>query len=207
MVTVGESTHERVYNCATLFFPPPPLPTQDCWVDNVQSVVAPFVLGLADGYNSHLQSGGIIFVRSKDSTIQNCSMGKPQNRGGGGNGYLFEVMRSNHILIKDCQAEEGRHNFIQNFDFGTSGCVFLRTFSQKGKAVSLQSDKEGIFGTLGRSEYHHSLAMGNLVDNSTVLDGWKAANRGSQSSGAGHTSSQNVFWNMRGDGDLVSYQV
>jgi hypothetical protein len=48
--------------------------------------------------------------------------------------------------------------------------------------------------------------MANLVDQSEISDGWLAYNRGMESSGAGHTSTQNVFWNTSGSGAIASFQ-
>ena len=55
-----------------------------------------------------------------------------ENIGGGGNGYLFEVRQSMRILFRDCVAKKGRHNFIQNWGFGTTGCVWLQVESEDG---------------------------------------------------------------------------
>jgi hypothetical protein len=57
---------------------------------------------------------------------------------------------------------------------------------------------DGINPLVGFSEFHHSLAMANLIDNATSNDGWGALNRGDESSGAGHTATENVFLNVRG---------
>ncbi len=164
---------------------------RDAWVSNVESWVSPLV---SDG--SHLQSGGISIVRSKRVTVSGTTMQRAQNRGEGGNGYLFEISRSNEVLIADSRGVHGRHNFIQNWDFGTSGCVFLRCHSSGGNT--------GLFPTY--SEFHHSLAMANLVDSCTVEDGWSAVNRGAYSSGAGTTATETVFWNVSGGGVLRSTQ-
>ena len=97
----------------------------------------------------------------------------------------------------------GRHNFIQNWDFGTSGCVFVRTTSRDGRAMIGATSP---VGGVGYSEFHHALAMANLIDDSDVDDGWAAVNRGSFSSGAGHTATESVFWNLRGEGGVRSFQ-
>ena len=131
-------------------------------------------------------------------------MEKSQNRGGGGCGYLFEVRVSNEILFVDCTARAGRHNFIQNWGFGVTGCVWLRCFSEDGFAVSLQGLP--FIGQTGFSEFHHSLATGNLIDSSTFHDGFKAVNRQDWSTGAGHTATQNIFWNNSGNGKIHSRQ-
>ena len=170
--------------------------SKDCWLRNVHSFAA-------RGYTAHLASGGVKVLSSKRLTLEGSNMAKAENRGGGGNGYLFEISQSGEVLLKNNIADGGRHNFIQNWGFGTSGCVFLRCQSRNGRALIADWDFVGITGF---SEFHHSLAMGNLVDQGEYDDGFEAKNRGSYSSGAGHTSTQNVFWNVGGKGVLRSRQ-
>jgi hypothetical protein len=174
----------------------------DCWVRDVRSVPSPYATGASDDDDVayHLQSSGILVEGSKRITIAETSMELSQHRGSGGNGYLFEVSRSNEVLFVDVAANAGRHNLIQNWDFGTSGCVFLRCSTANGGGTEFG------FPTPAFSEYHHSLAMANLVDSSTVSDGFRAVNRGAESSGAGHSSTQSVLWNARGGGYLASKQ-
>lgn len=69
--------------------------------------------------------------------------------------------------------------------------------------MASKSDTLSITGT---SEFHHSLAMKNLIDDSVTSDGWKCINRGLESSGAGHAGTSNVFWNVRGTGLVASKQ-
>ncbi|MFV8751366.1 glycosyl hydrolase family 28-related protein [Nannocystaceae bacterium ST9] len=171
----------------------------DGWVRRVHS----FMSSNDDGHERHLASGGILIEASKRVTVADSIMAKPQNRGDGGNGYLFEITRSNEILVRDCEAHEGRHNFIQNWDFGTSGCVWLRDRSEGGMAFNNSSEQGG---QLGYSEFHHSLAMANLIDDCVVEDGWQGVNRIGFSSGAGHSATQNVFWHVQGGGMLRSFQ-
>ena len=173
---------------------------KDCWVRDVASYESPHS---SDDRGKHLMSGGLEVRESKRVTIADTVLEQAQNRGGGGNGYLFEITRSNEVLVRDCTGRAGRHNFIQNWDFGTSGCVWLRTVSEDGRALTSSGDS---LGTLGFSEYHHSLAMANLVDDSFTSDGWQCTNRNDWSSGAGHAGTQNVFWNVRGPGFLRSFQ-
>jgi hypothetical protein len=173
---------------------------KDVWVRRVESFSAP---GSPSSDGDHLASGGIRVLDSRRVTVSECVLAEAQNRGGGGNGYLFEVSRSNEVLFVDDVARAGRHNFIQNWDFGTSGCVFLRTRSEDGRALFADWDP---VGTVGYSEYHHSLATANLVDDSFVSDGWQAVNRQDESSGAGHSATRCVFWNLRGGGQLRSLQ-
>jgi hypothetical protein len=165
---------------------------QDAWIRRVRSWAPP-------GDTEHLQSGGIYVQQSRRVTIADVVLGEAQHRGDGGNGYLFEISRSNEVLVRDSEGHAGRHNFVQNWDFGTSGCVFLRTWSEGGVI-------EGVLRTVGSSECHHSLATANLVDDSVVDDGWQCVNRRLESSGAGHSGTQNAFWNLRGTGTLRSLQ-
>jgi hypothetical protein len=174
--------------------------TKDCWMRRVGSYESPN--GSGQGY--HLLSGGVKVQQSKRVTISDTTFEAPQNRGDGGNGYLFEITRSSEILTRDSTARAGRHNFVQNWDFGTSGCVWLRTLSTEGRSLFAEWD---IIGQVGFSEFHHSLAMANLIDDSITDDGWQGVNRKDWSSGAGHSSTQNVFWNLRGNGQLKSFQA
>lgn len=171
---------------------------KDGWVRNVQTFVSP-----ADPQGEyHLQNSGIRLLASKRFTIADCILEKAQNRGGSGCGYLYHITTSNEVLIRDCIGRWGRHNFIQNWDFGTTGCVFLRCETANGRII--ESVDATLF-SLGSSEYHHSLAMACLVDQCTVQDGWSGVNRGTESTGAGHSVTENVFWNTTGSGVIRSW--
>jgi hypothetical protein len=170
---------------------------RDCVVDDVASFEPPGAEG------AHLQSGGIQVYGSKRVTIANTSMSNAQNRGSGGNGYLFEVQQSSDILTRDSVGDAGRHNFIANWGFGTAGCVWLRVHSLEGREVP---EPGAAFTTIGDSEFHHSLATANLIDSSRLDDGWAGINRKDHSTGAGHTVTETVFWNVSGNGRVVSFQ-
>jgi hypothetical protein len=163
---------------------------EDGWVLDVSSY-AP--ANPPDSRDDHLMSGGILVSDSRRVTIANCTLAEAQHRGDGGAGYLFEISRSGEVLVRDSVGRAGRHNFIQNWDFGTSGCVWLRTESLDGRAFGGDWDPVGLPGL---SEYHHSLAMANLVDDSMANDGWQGVNRHAESSGAGHTATECVFWRL-----------
>jgi len=173
---------------------------RDCWVQDVASFESP---NSSDDRGRHLLSGGIKVQDSKRVTITDTVMEHAQNRGGGGNGYLFEVSRSSDVLIRDCLGRAGRHNFIQNWDFGTSGIVWLRTTSLDGRSLPWQGEDSAL---VGFSEFHHSLAMANAIDASYTNDGWGAVNRRTFSSGAGHSATESVFWNLTGPGEVKSFQ-
>ena len=172
---------------------------KDSWIRNVHSFASP--LNQADDF--HLQNCGIRVLESKRVTVADCMMANAQNRGGGGCGYLFEVTKSNEVLFRDCHAANGRHNFIQNWDFGTTGCVWLRCSSSGSRNV-LSRDLP--VGLPAYCEFHHSLAMACLVDSCDLDDGWYGGNRMYWSSGAGHTVTQSVYWNTAGSGRIRSWQ-
>ncbi len=161
----------------------------DAWIDGLTS----FASTLGDG-EAHVMSGGIKILDSHRVTVQRSEISFAQNRGPGGNGYLFEVSRSNEVLFADDVARRGRHGFIQNWDHGTSGVVWLRCQSLDGQSLT----SRGGIPLVGLSEFHHSLATANLIDSNTANDGWAAVNRNGYSSGAGHSAKENVFWNHRG---------
>lgn len=176
---------------------------KDAWVRNVESFSSPRATGQAAGL--HLQNGGIYVGHSKRVTIAQTVMAKAENRGENGSGYLFEISQSSEVLTVDSTATAGRHNFIQNWGFGTSGCVWLRCASAGGLNMTHNIKIPGV-GIPAYSEFHHSLAMANLIDSCTLDDGFQAVDRGSESTGAGATSTENVFWNNRGKGILRSKQ-
>jgi len=168
---------------------------KDCVVRDVESVAG------QGGY--HLANGGLVVRDSKRVTVERVMLARAQNRGDGGSGYLFEVSTSSEVLFRDSQGVEGRHNFIQNWDFGTSGVVWQRITSSGSRAFSDASDKSGLPAA---SEFHHSLAMGCLIEQARIDDAWQALNRLFWSSGAGHTATETVLWNLTGSGRVLSQQ-
>ncbi|MEP7122497.1 MAG: glycosyl hydrolase family 28-related protein [Byssovorax sp.] len=177
--------------------------TRDCWIRGVSSFSSPAAPTSGPGVGAHLQSGGILVEESKRVTVADSHLGLAENRGDGGSGYLFEIQRSSEVLLRDDVGENGRHNFIQNWGFGTTGCVFLRVESRGGVAMI---NKDDTLGLTGLSEFHHSLATANLIDSSTFDDGFSIVNRGDESTGAGLAGTENVLWNLRGKGTLRSLQ-
>lgn len=175
---------------------------KDCWMRNVASFDPPTGPTSSYGQDDHLQSGGLVVRASKRVTVADSELSRGEHKGGGGNGYLFEVRQSSEVLFRDLVAIYGRHNFIQNWGFGVTGCVWLRVHSAYGNTWINQS----LPGLPGYSEFHHSLALANLIDSSNFDDGWSIVNRGSESTYAGHTGTQTVIWNTSGTGVLRSRQ-
>jgi hypothetical protein len=172
---------------------------QDAFVRDVGSYASP----LAAEQTHHLQSGGVYVVESKRVTVAASAMEHAQNHGDNGAGYAFESSLSNEILFREDVASDVRHAFIQNWDFGSNGLVFLRCTASGDTAVNTP------FTVPGTSEFHHRLAMANLYDSTHDSSGFNAYNRQTDSSNSGHSSTQNVFWNISGDGPnsvLKSYQ-
>ena len=174
----------------------------DGWIRDVSSFASPSAPTEGEGAGAHLASGGLLIGASNRVTVADCVLAEAQNLGPDGNGYLFEVRASSEILFRDCEGRAGRHAFIQNWGFGTSGCVWLRVHSVGGRALA----SRGGLALLGPSEFHHSLAMANLVDSCVLDDGWVGVNRREQSSGAGHSATEDVFWNTTGAGVIRSFQ-
>ena len=176
---------------------------KDGWVREVRTFTPPTAPTSGYGIGTHLQSGGILISNAKRVTVADTVLQNAEHRGDGGNGYLFEIRQSSEILTRDCEGHDGRHNFIQNWGFGTTGCVWLRVWSSGGRAVQ---SEQFPFGFIGFSEFHHSLATANLIDSSTFDDGWSIENRRDWSTGAGVTGTETVMWNTDGRGALKSYQ-
>jgi hypothetical protein len=178
----------------------------DAWVTDVHSMPASGATGRSstDKTPYHLRSGGILIENAKRVSVLGASMAYPQNRGSGGNGYLYEVSRTSEVLFADSEGRSGRHNFIQNWGFGNSGTVFLRCTSVGSEMLSL------IGGVLtpepSQSEHHHSLSMATLVDRCRLDDGFLSENRGAYSDGAGHSATQSVAWGSFGTGKITSKQ-
>ena len=148
---------------------------RDGWIHDVAS----FVPSENTASGVHLLSNGLLFTTSAFRfTISDCSLGRPEYRGGGGNGYLYHV-QGNDLLFADNRATDARHGFTLNQ--ATSGNVFLRT----AIVTSRYSD-----------DSHRFLSQANLYDSTSLDQGWlSTVNRGSTSSGAGFTSTAHVFWN------------
>jgi hypothetical protein len=179
---------------------------KDCWARDVHSFESP------DCPPFHLRSFGFNIKHSKQVTVADCRLARPQNRGGGGNGYLFNLAASNEVLFRDCTGRHGRHNFNACWAFGNSGNVFLRIQTSDGNGYYNWNHREADMRGKRKpwlnmaSDYHMALSIACLVDNSVIDDAWSCRNRGKMSSHSGHTATQCAFWNNRGKGYIRSFQ-
>ncbi|CAN5735517.1 hypothetical protein BH09VER1_BH09VER1_39800 [soil metagenome] len=151
---------------------------ENCWMRRVNSFCP-------DGNTSgiHVLSNGIKLERSRFVTIEKCDWKNTQYKGGGGNGYLY-TLHSEECLIRDCRAENGRHNYDLAMMY-CSGNVILGCVTKDGRLAS---------------DFHMYFAVANLFD-STTCDGDTLEAKYRPYGGPpthGVTTSQSVFWNTFG---------
>lgn len=148
--------------------------TIDGWIDDVDTFLPD---GNATG--AHVLSVGISFDNSVARvSIDHCDWGRPQYRGGGGNGYLFQLLGTD-ILVTRSSATNARHGFLINY--AASGIVF---------------HEDTVITSRMADDSHRFLAHANLYDQVDLQGGWlQTVNRGTTSTGAGFTGTQHVFWN------------
>ena len=132
--------------------------------------------------NWHTLSNIILVSQSRNVTVRNCVVARPEYEGGGGNGYGY-TLRGSDCLITDCTAFHTRHNY----DFKsmwTSGNVIFRCETRDGRLPS---------------DFHMHLSPANLFD-STYVDGdfLQAVYRPYGTIIHGHSTTESVFWNTYG---------
>lgn len=155
----------------------------DAWARNVHS----YRPAANDaGYDYHLLSSGIHTSNTRNVTIADCVMQKPLFRGAGGNGYLYELV-GNDNLIMNSKAVEGRHNYTFSH-MRTNGNVIRNSISVDPTHVI---------------DFHQYLSASNLLDGLQLYgDRIEASVRPYPSSQQnykhGHTTSQTVIWNTYG---------
>lgn len=155
----------------------------DAWARNVHTYRPP---ANSEGYDYHILSSGIVTSNTRNVTIMDSDMRKPLYRGAGGNGYLYELV-GNDNLILNSNAEEGRHNYTFSH-MRTSGNVIRNSISKYPSHVI---------------DFHQYLSMSNLLDGMQLYgDTIEASIRPYPSSSTtykhGVTTSQTVIWNTTG---------
>lgn len=152
---------------------------ENCWVKGI-STYAPE----GNQPSIHVLSNMLVLARSRCVTVKDCDLRFAQYRGGGGNGYLYNL-QGQECLVVDCHAEGGRHNY----DFGTMAC--------SGNVISRCLAKDGKLG----SDFHMFLSMANLLDQMTCDGDFLEARYYRPWGGNpvhGVTTTQSVFWNTKG---------
>jgi len=122
-------------------------------------------------------------------TIRDCKSLEPVGPKRGGRRYTYNVGgNALGILVYNCFAEDGRHDFV----------VGARTMGPNAfvKCTALRG---------GQSEPHHRWGAGTLYDNVEMIDGGSLAaiNRGDSGSGHGWAGANTVFWNCAADNIVV----
>ncbi len=141
----------------------------------------------------HIASKGITLDESRNVTIYNTTIGTPSFRGGGGNGYLYDISASDNLLFQ-VKANNGRHNFLFT-NMRTSGNVVLDSNTHQ----DLPSDKAGFEYKSGiHSDLHGRMPIANLFDNMTFDNDTYYAYYMIGSNAKGQNSTQTTFWNSHG---------
>ncbi|MDT8299323.1 MAG: hypothetical protein RQ801_13545, partial [Spirochaetaceae bacterium] len=164
------------------------------WISDIHSYQPP-----GNSSTSHLLSNGIRVSRSFQVTVRNCALRRPQYGGGGGNGYMYQLIHVNECLLTNCLAEFSRHGFSLSLA-GSSGNVFLRC---EDRETQRATGHTGSYVTSGAgSDNHMHFSHSNLWDSCHAHNSfWSAHHRG-KSGSIPHalSSALSVFWNTSGSG-------
>lgn len=152
----------------------------NCWAKNISSFRP-----TENTKDIHFVSNALRVVESRNVTVDNCKLQKPQYRGGGGNGYMF-TFEGSDCLISNCWAKDARHNYSFKSMF-THGNVLYNCTSITPRYST---------------DFHMHMSVTNLIDN-FVADGDYVDARfrpwgGISGSMHGHVTSESVIWNTKG---------
>lgn len=152
---------------------------ENCWIKSV-STYRP----VENTTNTHILSNCLLVKNSRFVTVEDCDFRNTLYNGEGGNGYLYCLM-SNDCLIKNCYAENARHNY----DF--------KMMESNGNVILNCKSKNPRFP----SDFHMMLSMANLFDG-FISDGdfIDASFRpyGTPGKVHMHSTTQSVIWNTIG---------
>jgi hypothetical protein len=149
----------------------------DCWIKNVSSYGPS-----SNSRDVQILSNGIRLYYTRNVTIDQSYMAKPQYEGAGGNGYGFTIQAQEN-LITNSKGYHTRHNFSFT-KLVTSGNVLYNCITERGRY---------------ETDFHMWLSMANLIDNMTVeFEELRATYRTSGTVVHGQTTTQSVFWNTHG---------
>lgn len=148
------------------------------WIRNVHTARPE-----GNAQNVHMVSNGILLSMSRNITIADCILQRPQYRGGGGNGYGI-IFQGSDCLVTATRVMHCRHNFSFK-SLWTTGNVVHRSRAEHGMLAS---------------DFHMHLSPANLFDAVTVNRDWlEARYRPYGTIIHGHTTTQSVFWNTQGE--------
>lgn len=149
---------------------------ENCWAKSLATYKP-----AENSLNVHVLSNCLTLNNCRFVTVENCNFQKSQYKGEGGNGYMY-CLESNDCLLKNCYAENGRHNY----DF--------KMMESNGNVILNCKSKDPRLG----SDFHMQLSMANLIDG-FVSDGdyIDASFRpfGSPEKMHMHSTTQSVIWN------------
>lgn len=128
----------------------------------------------------HVSYAAVRISESRFVTVRDCKSLQPVGPVRGGKRYTYAIGGGNNVLVYNCYAEDGRHDFVIGARMA-GPFVFLRSTAVRG----------------GQSEPHARWGVGTLYDNITMKDGGTLAaiNRGDSGSGHGWAAANTVFWN------------
>jgi len=157
----------------------------NCWAKDIHSYAAGNPHDTRLGYVPHMTSNGFGIGQSARITIDNCNFSYPQYRGGGGNGYGWDISASD-ILITNSVSTATRHAYA--FKHAHTSGVVVHNFRSNNNTLA--------------SDFHMYLSMSNLIDNQTVnsdfIESVVRPYGGTAGNRHGHSSTQTVIWNTNG---------
>jgi hypothetical protein len=151
---------------------------RDSWIRRVNTYRPP-----GNTRDAHILSNGFILNDCRFITMIDCHLANPIFVGGGGNGYLVSF-GGNENLLEKSTLTRARHAFSHRGG-QTSGNVIIDVRIERGSGA----------------DWHMQLSPANLADNVTasedLIEAWSY--RGNGSVEHGHTTTETVIWNTRGE--------
>lgn len=151
---------------------------QNCWVKKVNTYKP-----AQNSVDIHVLSNCLLANMCRGITVDSCFFQKPQYEGGGGNGYMF-TLHANDCLIKNCRANDSRHNYDLKMPY-SNGNVIHNCIGENSKYSS---------------DFHMYLSMSNLFDCFTVDKDYLESTFRPYGGTVihGYSSTQSVFYNTKG---------
>jgi hypothetical protein len=140
---------------------------------------------IRDTMAKHFWHAGVQWEGSTRCTAERCRAIEPHGPIDGGYRYNFSMYQAQLILVQDCFASRGRHNYVCNGTSLDAGIVFLNCVSDQA---------------LTSSEGHRRWSTGLLYDNLTATNRQSTDilglyNRGTYGTGHGWAAAHSVAWN------------